>query len=419
MKHKLFYLLLVAMLLFGLVGCQPAATEEPAAVEEPAEAAEEVEEAEEAEEMSEGEPIKLAVVGPMTGDAAQQGLYAMTGAEIALEEINAAGGIDGHPVELVKMDDKGDPTEAALVAQRIVDDESIFAVVGHMWSSPTLAAMPIYNEAGIPVLTPTASNKDVTAMGWDNLVRICLKDIIQAPQMAALLSNNLGAKKIAVFYANDDYGRGVLEQASLGFEQVGAEVVYEAPYKPNVDKDFTVQLTAALDAGADGILLGTQQEEGGLIMSQASQLGVFEQIPHFVGNAGMLYQLFLDRLDEESEQHIWIGAPYDMFRDKPHVKAFVETFQEREGSTPSETGSYTYDAVYIIKKAVEDGGATKDNLIVTIKSMEFENMIVSDSVSFDENGDRNERGMFAVVVRDGKFTSGEMQIDVTGLTFGQ
>ncbi len=230
----------------------------------------------------------------MTGGGAQQGQYAMIGAEIAREEINAMGGINGRPIELVPMDDKGDPAEAATVAQRLVDDPRIEVVVGHMWSSATLAANPIYIEAGMPVITPTASNTAVTTQGWDNLIRVCLSDKIQAPQMAALLVNNKDVKKAAIFYANDDYGRGLLEQAKMTIGQLGGEVVYEAPYKPNVDKDFTVQLEAAVNAGADGILLAAQQAEAGLIVSQASQMGIFEDIPVFVGNAGMLYQLFLD-----------------------------------------------------------------------------------------------------------------------------
>lgn len=361
--------------------------------------------------------FKIAVAGPMTGDGAQQGQYAMIGAEFARDEINAEGGIDGKMIELVAMDDKGDPAEAATVAQRLVDDSSIQVVVGHMWSSATLAANPIYIKAGMPVLTPTASNSKVTAQGWANLVRICLKDTIQAPQMAALLVNNLKAKNIAVFYANDDYGRGLLDTAKKTAEELGASVVYEAPYKPNIDKDFTVQLEAAVAAGADSVLLGSQQAEGGLIVSQASQAGIFDKIPTFVGNAGMIYQLFLDRVDKDAEDHVYLVDPYDPFSERPVVKNFVAKFMEKENSIPSETASYSYDAIRIIAEAYK-AGATRETLIEKIKSMDFKDMlVVSDNVTFDQNGDRNEKSMITVRVKDGKFVSGNMVIDITNVTF--
>jgi branched-chain amino acid transport system substrate-binding protein len=352
----------------------------------------------------------------MTGDGAQQGQYAMIGAEAARDEINAAGGINGQPIKLVAMDDKGDPAEAATVAQRLVDDKTVQVVVGHMWSSATLAAEPIYIKAGMPVLTPTASNVTVTHSGFNNLIRICLNDAIQAPQMAALLVNNLKATKIAVFYANDDYGRGLLDQAKKTAQALGAKVVYEAPYKPNIDKDFTVQLEAAVAAGADSVFLGSQQAEGGLIVSQASQAGIFDKIPTFVGNAGMLYQLFLDRVDKTAEEHIWLAAPYDVFSERPVVANFVKMFMEKENSLPSETASYSYDALHMIADAY-NAGATRETLIAKIKTMTFTDLVVSDNVSFDQNGDRNELGMFAIRVKDGKFVSANTKIDTTNVTF--
>jgi branched-chain amino acid transport system substrate-binding protein len=352
----------------------------------------------------------------MTGDGAQQGQYAMIGAQIAADEINAAGGINGQQIKLEAMDDKGDPAEAATVAQRLVDDKSVQVVVGHMWSSATLAAEPIYVKAGMPVLTPTASNIAVTHSGFTNLIRICLNDSIQAPQMAALLVNNLKAKKIAVFYSNDDYGRGLLDQAKKTAQQLGSSVVYEAPYKPGVDKDFTVQLDAAVAAGADSIFLASQQSEGGLIVSQASQGGIFDKIPTFVGNAGLLYQLFLDRVDKTAEDHLSIAAPFDPFADRPVVTSFDQKFAAKENSIPSETAAYSYDALIMIRDAYK-AGATRATLVDKIKSMTFTDLVVSGNVSFDKNGDRNEKAMVIVRIKDGKFVSSSTPIDITNVTF--
>ncbi len=364
----------------------------------------------------EAEPIKIAIAGPMTGGGAQQGQYAMIGAEIAVDEIEAAGGILGHPIELVPMDDKGDPAEAATVAQRLVDDPDIQVVVGHLWSSATLAAMPIYDAAGMPVITPTSSNSTVTQQGWKNLIRVCLRDKIQAPQIAALLVNNKGSMNVAIFFANDDYGVGFRDEAKATVEELGGKVVYEAPYKPNVDKDFTVQLEAAVNAGADGILLGTQQAEGGLIVSQASQMGLFEDIPFFVGNAGLLYQLFLDYVDTTAEPHIFIGAPYDPFSERPVTQSFVAKFMEQEDSIPSETASYTYDALKMIARIINSGG-TRETLVSRIKATTFNNLIIGDNITFDEFGDRNDTAMISIGVKDAAFYSTGETIDTTGVTF--
>ena len=361
------------------------------------------------------EPIYIGLTGPFTGSGAAQGEFAQVGAEKALAEINAAGGLNGRPIELVIYDDKGDPQEAALVAQRYVEDPRIFAIVGPLWSSATMAAMPIYEEAGMPVLSPTASADSVTQQGWKSLIRITLRNEIQAPQRAAFLMNNMGRKKVAVFYANDDNGRSALEQTKQIAELLGAEVVDEEPVNTGVDTDFTVQLTRAEKAGADGIFITAQYNEGSLIVTQAAQLGLMidEKIV-LVSSGALLHDVVRERVGPDAEDGFYIVVPDDFFSDRPVVKELREHFEEVKGTFPNQTGAYSYDALHVITRAV-NAGATKENLIEKIKSMTFSDLIIGESVTWGETGDREEIKSAVVKVKDGQFASAGMTVDTTGL----
>ena len=439
MKRSIVFLV-IATLCYGLIGCAPAtqaptaapaqpttAPAQPTAV--PAQPTSAPVQATSAPAQptaaptqpaaASGTPFVVAVVGPMTGGGAQQGQYAMTGAQIAADEINAAGGINGQPIKLMPMDDQGDPSVAATVAQRLVDDPTVQVVIGHLWSSALLAAEPIYVKAGMPVLTPSASNVQVTHSGYNNVIRVCLNDAMGVPPAIAELVNNEKSKKIAVLYSNDDYGVGALAQAKTTAAQLGAQVVYAGAYKPNVDTDFTVQLTAAVASGADSMFLASQQTEGGLIVSQASKLGVFDKIPNWDANDGVMYQAFLDRVDSTAESHIMVVAPYDPFANRKPVQDFVNKFMaQQQNATPSETAWFSYDALKIVQDAYK-AGATRATLIDKIKSMTFTDLLTSNSVTFDKNGDRAVVQMFNLGIKAGKFYSTGTTPDLTGVTFGQ
>jgi len=416
MKKNVVFLIVAALSLV-IAGCQPAATPAPPPTVVPAQPT--AAPAQPTAAAASGTPFVVAVVGPMTGGGAQQGQYAMTGAQIAVDQINAAGGINGQPVKLEPMDDQGDPAVAATVAQSLVSDPNVQVVIGNLWSSALLAAEPIYVKAGMPVLTPSASNVAVTHSGFNNVIRVCLNDAMGVPPAVAELVNNEKSKKIAVLYSNDDYGVGALAQVKQVAAELGAQVVYAGAYKPNADTDFTVQLTAAVAAGADSMFLASQQTEGGLIVSQASKLGVFDKIPNWDANDGVLYQAFLDRVDATAESHILVVAPYDPFANRAPVQNFVSKFMaQQQNATPSETAWFSYDALMIARDAYA-AGATRANLIDKIKGMTFTDLLTSDKVTFDQNGDRAVAQMFNLGIKNDKFYSTGTTPDLTGVTIGQ
>ena len=160
-------------------------------------------------------PFKVGLAGPFTGDYATYGASHKAGADIAMAELNAAGGVNGGQVSTELGDDLGDPKQAVLVAQKFIDDSSIVVVDGHMFSGATIAAAPKYQAAGLPMISPSATNPDITSLG-SYIWRICMTDAVQGKGLANYSVTTLGKKNIAVMYDNSDYGRGLADAYDVG-----------------------------------------------------------------------------------------------------------------------------------------------------------------------------------------------------------
>ena len=197
--------------------------------------------------------IKFGIGCALTGTSASYGELMLLGAQMAADELNENGGINGKLVEIVAYDDKQDPNEAALVAQRFCDNDEIFAVISHGGSSLTLAAAPIYEAAGMSNMAPSSSASSVTEQGYKYLVRHVIREDRQAPQVMAFLTNNLGCKKVAIIYANNDHGQGNLETSVEVAKELGIEIVASETYIPGTEKDFSALLTKVKKANPDGV----------------------------------------------------------------------------------------------------------------------------------------------------------------------
>ena len=366
--------------------------------------------------------IKFGLAGPLTGTMAQYGELMKLGAEIAANEINADGGINGKKVEIVMLDDKQDPKEAALVAQRFVDDASIFAVISHGGSSMTLAAAPIYEAAKMSNMAPSSSNGKITELGYQYFVRHVIRDDRQSPQVVALMANNLGLKKIAVIFANTDYGRGNLDYATKAAEQLGVEIVAAETYNPG-DKDFSTLLTKIKRAGAEGIALYADYNEGGLILGQAWKLGMEDLV--WVGQSALTYQKLVELATPEALQKLNILVTYNPYDTRETVVKFLDEFHKTNDANtiPSEVCAFCYDVVHVFAQAIE-AGATKENLALYIKNLvpgqaEFHatGLNMADDVIWDQYGDVTPRGVQVLkVTPEGQFVSTDIKVDITGLT---
>jgi branched-chain amino acid transport system substrate-binding protein len=394
-KNLLFKVGLVAITIMMIVSCGPKAapTTAPVATEAPATGPV-------ATEAPSTEPIIFGMVAPMTGDAAEYGTQLERGVQLAVDEINAAGGINGRTVELDICDDKCDPYEASLCAQKMTANEKIFAVIGHVCSSCTLAAGPIYDAAGLTDMTVSSTNPEVTKKGWTHVFRTVANDGMQGPLIADLAVNKLGNSKVAIIYANNDYGVGLKDATQPAIIALGAQVVAVETFAPGVDKDFSAQLTKIAQAEPDTLVLLTDYSEGGLIVKQriAAGLGDIDVI----ASGGNSHQSFID-LGGAGAEGVYFLNYFDADNPDPLVQAFVTKYVALYNEKPAtEIAPYGYEAPYIYKLAIEKG-ATKETLPEVMHTLKY--VGVTGTTEFGADGDVLNKGQFVLIIKDGKFTS--------------
>jgi len=394
--NALFNLGLLVLALLLIVSCGPTAEPPAAATSAPAESPTQGSEPAAAPS---GEPILFGMVAPMTGDAADYGVQLETGVRLAIDEINAAGGIDGRPVEVEICDDKCDPYEASLCAQKMTANEDVIAVIGHVCSSCTLAGGPIYEKAGLTVMTVSSTNPEVTKKGWSRVFRTIAHDGMQGPLMAEFAVKELGKAKLAIMYASHDYGKGLLDATLPEVPKVGGEVVAVETYVPGVDKDFSAQLTKIAQAEPEVLLLLTDYAEGGMITKQRVAAGLGD-VP-VIASAGNQHQGFIDLGGAEAEG-AYLMVYFDPEKPDQLTQDFVNKYQAKYGHMPSEQAGYGYEAPYIYKLAIEQG-ATKESLPDVLHTIEYTGL--TGVTKFDEVGDVTGKGQAILVVKDGKFTS--------------
>ncbi|MDR2110575.1 MAG: ABC transporter substrate-binding protein [Spirochaetaceae bacterium] len=344
--------------------------------------------------------LVLAVCAPLTGDSAMYGETVRDGVVFAVDAINAAGGIQGKQIELLIMDDKGDPKEAALVAQRVSENSNVFAVIGHVNSSCTLAALPIYAEAGLTVLNTSSSAERITQLGYRNFFRTVIHDGLQAPMMVRHAVTNRGRSRIACIAANSDYGFGLLSTAKATASAMGVQIVAEEMYVPLVDKDFSVQIAKIKTANPDALLILGDYNEAGLIIRQMRTAGMTNI--DIITPAACSNQAMIDLAGAQAAEGVFLLGYWDPDRPEPLVRDFVNAYRQKTGNIPDERNAYGYEIPYIIKLAIEQGAA-RETLPEYLRRIEFTGP--TGYTKFDGSGDVSEKMQMVFIVKNGQFTS--------------
>lgn len=352
----------------------------------------------EANTTTSSETIKFAVAAPMTGDTAEFGKIVLDGVTVAVDEINKTGGIEGKQIVIDSYDDKCDSTEAASVASKIASDPDVFAVIGHMCSGATMAAAPIYEKAGIVYLTASSSRTDLTKQGFKYLFRSLTHDAGYGPILAQLALKNFCAKNIAIVYTNNDYGIGLLATVKEEIAKLNGNIVAEETFRAG-DKDFSAQLSKIANAKADLILLITEYTEGALIARQRAAAGLGDV--QIVASSTMQFPQFIELGGDYVEGAV-VGAAWDRWGTQPEVKAFNDKWNQIFGQPADELNSYYYDAVYIMKQAIEEG-ATKETLGDVLRKIHHTGN--TGVVEFDETGEVKPKQLYALQIKNGEFTS--------------
>jgi branched-chain amino acid transport system substrate-binding protein len=347
--------------------------------------------------------IKFAAAGPMTGPSGETGQRMRAGIELAAKEINESGGIAGKQVTIDFYDDEGKPEGAASVAQKIASDPDVFAVIGHINSSASMAALPIYKRAGLTEISGNSSSWKLTHLGYANFFRVIIDDFAQAPVVVDEAVQKGGRKRLAIIYENSDYGKGVFDAASKEAKKLGVEIVDAETYTAGVDRDFSAQLTKIKAANPDALIIGGQYGEGGPILSQAYRLGLTSDGKVLkLGFDGLRQDALIDLAGKEAAEGLLIFASFNSLSDAPLTTAFREKTMKLFGHPPTEQEAHNYDVVHVLKAAIESG-ATKETLPDVLRKTSIEG--VSGHLQFDANGDPVGKKMFIFTVKDGKFVA--------------
>ena len=300
-----------------------------------------------------GSAIKLGGIGPLTGAAAIYGNATKYGSELAVEEINALGGIQ---FEIKWEDDEHDP-EKSVNAYNNLKDWGMQMLVGTTTTAPCVAVGAETNADHMFELTPSASSTDVID-GKDNVFQMCFADPNQGLASADYIADQKLGTKIAVIYRNDDvYSSGVYEKFKTEADVKGLEIVSATTFTDASANDFSVQLTEAKNAGADLLFLPIYYQPASLILKQAKDMG-YE--PTFFGVDGMDGILTLEGFDTSLAEGVMLLTPFNADATDEKTQSFVNKYKELYGDVPNQFAADAYDCVYAYKAALEASGATAD-----------------------------------------------------------
>jgi branched-chain amino acid transport system substrate-binding protein len=295
-----------------------------------------------------------------------------------MDEINAKGGINGRMFELKICDDLCNPQQAAACAQKMVNDPEIFAVIGHICSSCTLAGGPIYDAGGLTAMTVNSSNPKITEQGWKHMFRSTPTDTQQGAAMVDFVTQQLGKTKIAMIYSNDDYGMGLAESAKAQMAAAGATLVAEETFITGQDKDFSAQLTKIAQAQPEVLFDMGQYAEVGLIAKQRAAAGLGEVV--LVAPAAAQHQEFIE-LGGAGAEGAYVAVFYDLAKDTAQNNELVKKIVDKYSEKPGEQVPWGYDGVYIFAQAIA-AGATKETMPEYLSKVDYQG--VTGHIVFDE-----------------------------------
>ena len=296
-------------------------------------------------------------IGPTTGATAIYGTAVKNGAQIAVDEINAAGGINGKQIEYRFEDDQND-AEKAVNAYNTLKDWGMQMLVGTTTTAPCIAVAGKTASDNVFQITPSASSPDVLSSGNGNVFQVCFTDPNQGVASAQYIAENKLATKIGIIYDSSDvYSSCIEEKFEAEAKTQGLNIVSKAAFTADSKTDFGTQLQKAKDAGADLLFLPIYYQEASIILKQADTMGYK---PKFFGVDGMDGILTVEKFDTKLAEDVMLLTPFAADAKDKTVQNFVKTYKEKYKDTPNQFAADSYDAVYALKAAIEESKATTD-----------------------------------------------------------
>jgi len=328
-----------------------------------------------------GDVINIGGLAPLTGDVSLYGINVNNGVKIAVEEVNAAGGILGKQINYIVYDEKGDATEAVNAYNKLVSNDKIVALIGDVTSTPSLAVAQQAVQDNMPMITASSTAEAITAVG-PNVFRACFIDPFQGELMASYAFNRLGAKKAAILYdTSSDYSVGLKDSFVAEAGRLGMEIVANEGYASG-DIDFKTQLTKIASAGADVLFLPEYYEDIALIAPQAREVGFAGTLLGADGWDSVIESMDAGNLP--SIEGSYFCAHASLKSTDPAFVSFVEKYQQKYGQMPNMFAALGYDAAMIMFDAIERAGSTDSAAIIeALKATDYTG--ITGHVTFDEN----------------------------------
>lgn len=351
-----------------------------------------------------GGKLVIGGIGPLTGDYATYGVSVKQGAALAVQEINAAGGVNGVTFELLFEDDQTDP-EAAVSAYNKLMDNGMQVSLGGVTSGACIAVSEEVNKDGILMITPSGSQKE--CVQYDTCFRICFTDPDQGIYAAQFIADNNVAKKVAVIYdKSNDYSNGMKENFVSKAAEVGLEVVSEQAFTDQSKTDFSVQLQAIATSGAELVFLPIYAQEAAYILTQAQSAGV--SVTFFGGDGmdGILEKIGADNVS--ATEGVMLLTPFAADAQDEKTVAFTTAYKAAYNATPDQFAADGYDAIYTVKAALEQSGANpadadfNEKIVAAMTAITVDG--VTGSMTWSADGEPT-KSATAVVIKDGAYVA--------------
>ena len=328
------------------------------------------------------EGIQVGFFGALTGPTATFALSGKNGSTLAADQINAAGGVLGKRIEFVVEDDRGEASEAASAVSKLITRDHVVALIGENASSRTLAAAPIAQSYGVPIISPSSTNVEVTKKG-DYIFRVCFIDSYQGGVLSSFAFHTLNARSAAMLVdARNDYSVGLAAAFREGFEKEGGRVVGELKYAEG-DSDFSAQLTAIGALHPDVLVIPGYYTDAGLVARQAKSLGVGATL---LGADGWDSPK-LAEIGGSAIEGAYFSNHYSVDDPSPAVRRFVDAYHKRYGADPDSIAALSYDAVRLLADAIRRAGSTEGKRVrdALAETKDFEGVTGRITMDADRN----------------------------------
>jgi len=331
MTHRLWILVLAALCVVSLTACKGS---------------------------SEGGEIVIGEYGSLTGSTATFGISTKNGIEIAIDEANKAGGVLGKQIRVIVEDDQSLPQEAQTVVTKLINKDHVIALLGEVSSSRTLAAAPTAQDAKIPMISPSATNPEVTKKG-DYIFRVCFLDPFQGYVMAKFATNTLKIKNVAILRdIKNDYSVGLAEAFTENLKKMGGNIIANESYSEG-DTDFSAQLTSIRSKNPEAIFVPGYYQEVGLIARQARKLGI--TVPLMGGDGWDSPKL--TEIGGDAINGSYYSNHFSVYDPSPAIQNFVSEYKNRYGSVPDALAGLGYDAARVLIDAIKRADSTEPSKI--------------------------------------------------------